>query len=649
MSDVISEDQISSRWIIDFEKQIVRGKHVLLYGNVHDQFLRRGMYATPMDFLMAYAQELGFDVILQYDPIDGLGFAREEMRRTFDELVRRRMQAGPGVSGDDAPAPVAAPAPAPRPANPLEPPPRRRPGEVAAQHGNANVQITLEEMFARLRFALGQNGVSVMAIINLADMLTSDANRFNADESRALMQLKKCTLEASLIQQGSLAGYRNTLIITAGQLNRVPEWLYRENPFLSIVQAARPNKEERGQFVLAFGRNFYQGDAVTDLKQVAEEFSNLTEGFQAWDLEALRRTSHAEQLSLEQHRRLIDVFKFGLQDDPWEQLNRGRVQEAEATLSRRVIGQPRAVQAVTTMLTSAKVGLGFQSSGGKSAQPKGVFFFVGPTGVGKTELAKALTDMIFDDEGALERFDMSEYTEEHSAEKLTGAPPGFVGYEDSGRLTKRVMEHPNSILLFDEIEKAHNKVFDKFLQILEDGRLTDGKGQTAYFNQTAIIFTSNEGATDLVRHLHKTDTELTYEEVSAYFQQSVRDFFQNKLGRAELLNRLGDNIIAFDILRQEYIPQINQKFLDQFSSAARGKYHIDIKYDNSIENFIVTCMAEIENRLMGGRRIKTLLQSFLVNPFNRWLFEQGAEEAGLRGQTLRIGLTPAGELEVHRA
>jgi ATP-dependent Clp protease ATP-binding subunit ClpA len=140
------------------------------------------------------------------------------------------------------------------------------------------------------------------------------------------------------------------------------------------------------------------------------------------------------------------------------------------------------------MLTNAKVGISMSQVSGRNSKPKGVFFFVGPTGVGKMELAKSLSRLIFGDEEAFLRFDMSEYKEEHAAEKLAGAPPGFVGYEEGGQLTNKILERPYRILLFDEIEKAHPKVLDKFLQILEDGRLTDGKGQTAYFNQTVIIW-----------------------------------------------------------------------------------------------------------------------------------------------------------------
>jgi ATP-dependent Clp protease ATP-binding subunit ClpA len=334
-----------------------------------------------------------------------------------------------------------------------------------------------------------------------------------------------------------------------------------------------------------------------------------------------------------------------VRDDPWEELNREKVAGATALLSKRVIGQPRAVQAVTTMLTSARVGLNM-SGASRTGRPKGVFFFVGPTGVGKTELAKAVTELVFGDEQAFARFDMSEYKEEHAAEKLAGAPPGFVGYEEGGQLTNRVLERPHSILLFDEIEKAHPKVLDKFLQILEDGRLTDGKGQTAYFNQTAIIFTSNIGASELIETTKNRLSEFTYEKVENYFQEKVRDYFTQIIGRAELLNRLGDNIVPFDLLRPEHVAAIGQKFLDQLRAGAEEKYGLTLEFLPSILEVLSDRMEKDGNLLFGGRRVKTLLETLVERPLNRWVFENVPEPEALSGAILRLGLTEVGALVV---
>jgi len=681
----------SSRWILDFEKQVQRRKHVVLYGNIHDQFLWRGAYLTAHEFLRQYFQSLRFDVVARYDPVDGFLFAEEAkaasqrpapqalpdgMRARFDELVRRGVaERSLGLSGR-APTPNEPGAGGP-PVEPLTQPARQRPGTGGEPLKGR--RMAPEEAFGALRIVLGQDAVSAVAVIDLADMLTVEADRYELAERNPLMLLKKISLEASVIRHGPLTGYRNTLVVTAGDLQRVPEWFYRDNPFVTLVQAARPNKEERRQFALSFVRpgptsgGFYGGDQISaertapqepsPLESLADEFADLTEHFQAMDLEALRHTSWKERIPVQAKEvwRLVNFFKFGLREDPWEQLRPEKVRRAREELSRSVIGQPVAVNAITTMLTAARVGLNIVAgAGGRSAKPKGVFFFVGPTGVGKTELAKAVTKLVFGNETAFARFDMSEYKEEHAAEKLAGAPPGFVGYEEGGQLTNRVLEQPYSILLFDEIEKAHPRVLDKFLQILEDGRLTDGKGQTAYFNQTAIIFTSNIGASDLtdpqtgvmlregIMSRVRADNmhEFTYEEVAAHFRAEVDWYFTSRIGRVELLNRLGDNIVVFDLLRPDFVRAIGQKFLTQLAEAAQEKYNLTLDYHPSVLEVLSERMALRDNMLFGGRRIKSLLESLVERPLNGWLFENVPDLDALEARTLEVRLTPEGVLEV---
>ncbi|NLH99041.1 MAG: AAA domain-containing protein [Chthonomonadales bacterium] len=602
----------------------------------------------------------------------------DDMRRRFEEIIRRGVLAWhPEELGQDTVAQHPAPDAAPAPADPTVAPRRQVPAAGRPAGGPARSQP--DEAFARIRLALAQNVSSTAAVVDLGDMLTTDPGRYAGDERQALMVLHKCTLEAAVIASGRCAGFRNTLVIVAADLKRVPEWLYRENPYIAIVQASRPNKEERKQFAMAYLRpthgqpysGFYGGDqigdvvqegqALTELEQVADEFADLTDGLHAIDLNSLRHTSwqHRIPVGLKRMHRLVDFFKFGLRDDPWQHLSRDRVAQAQDILSRRVIGQPHAVEAVTSMLTSARVGLSMAgpTSGGR---PKGVFFFVGPTGVGKTELAKAVTELVFGDERAFARFDMSEYKEEHAAEKLAGAPPGFVGYEEGGQLTNRVMERPHSILLFDEIEKAHPKVLDKFLQILEDGRLTDGKGQTAYFHQTAIIFTSNIGASDLadphtgaiirpgiMRVVQEQGADaFTFEQVRQHFLEEVRWFFTTRIGRAELLNRFGDNIVAFDLLRPDYVDGIARKFLKLLADASQDTYRCTLRFDDSIIDAVRARMQEGDNLLYGGRRIKALLETMLERPLNRWVFTTYEDPAAMAGRTFDIRITPEGALEV---
>ncbi len=200
-----------------------------------------------------------------------------------------------------------------------------------------------------------------------------------------------------------------------------------------------------------------------------------------------------EKLEMSRMRKIVNRYRLGTEEDPWSKLPltgppKGLIDSAVMWFKERVIGQDEAIEEVLRALKKARAGVVGLASG-QSSKPKAVFFFAGPTGVGKTFLAKKLAEYLFDTEEAFIRFDMSEFKEEHTISKLIGSPPGYVGYEEGGKLTNAVKERPFSVILFDEIEKAHPRIMDIFLQILDDGRLTDSRGQTVFFMESVIIFT----------------------------------------------------------------------------------------------------------------------------------------------------------------
>ena len=219
---------------------------------------------------------------------------------------------------------------------------------------------------------------------------------------------------------------------------------------------------------------------------------------------------------------------------------REKLLKMEQQIGKRVVGQAEAVKAVSTAVRRARAGLQDPN------RPIGSFMFLGPTGVGKTELTKALAEFLFDDEAALIRIDMSEYMEKHSVARLIGAPPGYVGYDEGGALTEAVRRRPYQVVLFDEIEKAHPDVFNVLLQVLDDGRLTDGQGRTVDFRNTLIVMTSNLGSEYLVNQPEGQDTEAVRDQVMG----EVRSAF-----RPEFLNRV-DEIILFHRLKRENMGRI---------------------------------------------------------------------------------------------
>ena len=257
-----------------------------------------------------------------------------------------------------------------------------------------------------------------------------------------------------------------------------------------------------------------------------------------------------------------------------------RLLKLEETLHKRVIGQNEAVKSIARAVRRARVGLK------DSKRPIGSFIFLGPTGVGKTELSKALAEAMFGDENNMIRIDMSEYMEKHAVSRLVGSPPGYVGHDEGGQLTEQVRRHPYSVILFDEIEKAHPEVFNILLQILEDGRLTDSKGKTVDFKNTIIILTSNVGASRINKQntlgfsRSEDEAEDEYEKMKDNVMEELKNSF-----RPEFLNRI-DDIIVFHSLDEENLKEIVKLMLDEVSNRLKDK-DIYIDFDDETEKLLV--------------------------------------------------------------
>lgn len=282
---------------------------------------------------------------------------------------------------------------------------------------------------------------------------------------------------------------------------------------------------------------------------------------------------------------------------------RDKILNMDKLLHKRVVGQDEAVTAVTDAIIRARSGL-------KSLnRPIGSFIFLGPTGVGKTELAKALTENMFDDEKNLIRIDMSEYMEKHAVSRLVGAPPGYVGYDEGGQLTEAVRRKPYSVILFDEIEKAHPDVFNILLQVLDDGRLTDNKGRTVDFKNTIIIMTSNIGSMDLIEGIDDNGN------ISDESRNSVMDELKSRF-KPEFLNRI-DDIVMFKPLTKDDIYKIIEKQVSLLQKQLEDR-QITIEIDESAEDLIIDKAYDV---LYGARPVKRFIESNVETKLGRELIK----------------------------
>ena len=273
-----------------------------------------------------------------------------------------------------------------------------------------------------------------------------------------------------------------------------------------------------------------------------------------------------------------------------------RLIHLEDILHKRVVGQNQAVEAVARAIRRSRVGLQ------DSRRPIGSFLFMGQTGVGKTELCKAIAEAMFDDENNIVRIDMSEYMESHSVSKLIGSPPGYVGYDEGGQLTEQVRRHPYSVVLFDEIEKAHPDVLNALLQILDDGRLTDGQGRTVSFKNTIIIMTSNLGATEVTQH----QKQLGFGDHDEQEEIDSRAIYMDALKRKfkpEFINRI-DIICIFDPLTQDDLVKIAKILISNINKRLKEK-NLSLKITEDALEFIVK---KGSNSQYGARPLKRYIQ-----------------------------------------
>lgn len=583
-------DEELNLWLERFSRDIGYKSSVIVFGNTTDIMLNpknSGRYDSVINTIISYIREKGYKQVIKWDRVDGIDYGVSDDVRGISAKKKQQRNSS-DYSLDDF-------------------------SDNVTQGRNS--YKAPDEFFPYMLNVMKNSSNKTAFILDYSDYIFGNANSLSEKERDYLAILAKTleTAQSYNMLDSSFTDIGNIVVIVAHNNAMIPPAFYLNNSMVSSVSVPLPGRNEREDFV---NRNEACLNITQDIrsdKTAKDDLIDALDGFSLKDIAQMMKLSRqmSERISFE---KLINLFKYGEKVSPWEELSKDKLKRIEEELGKRVKGQADAISKVKDVIIRAYTGFSGLQHSSKQKKPKGTLFFVGPTGVGKTELAKSLASFVFGDENACIRFDMSEYNHEHSDQRLVGAPPGYVGYEAGGQLTNAVKEKPFCVLLFDEIEKAHGRILDKFLQVLEDGRLTDGKGETVYFSETIIIFTSNIGAAEV-------SSEMDSREVRKQFVEKVQKHFIEKLGRPELLNRIGDNIVAFNFIEDQAvftdIAKLKFKTIEDF---VEERYGAKIVFEN--EDDIFKSIGKKAGKQNGGRGLLNVMEEVIINPLSEFIFDR---------------------------
>nr|NQU91155.1 ATP-dependent Clp protease ATP-binding subunit [Bacteroidota bacterium] len=404
-----SVKKILPAWMQEFKRFQSLKSQFYLYGNVYD------CYYFPVNYLKAekpedlqwarfndlqlllklYFKSEGYEIIASYDIIDGFDFESDPVTDlNRDTIVKYLIDNVPNAK------------------------------DFLESKKISTIEKKLSDALSFFRLLVSNNKKVSVGIINYSSRFSGDPNNLAEEERVIFLKLLKSAQDARLFPEKG--GMRNILVFICDKLNDIPSWILLENPLTKGIEIRKPNKEERNRFFSVQIKRFYHEGEPINEKEIINIFADLTDGLANQELENLITISQQEKIHVNNIQQIIDLFKYGTRENFWEDLEVDKIENAEAELRKRVIGQDPAIQKSVEIIRRAKLGLHNIDLKRNKNKPKGVMFFAGPTGVGKTELAKSLAELIFNDEDAILRFDMSEYNESNSDTKLIGSPPGYV-------------------------------------------------------------------------------------------------------------------------------------------------------------------------------------------------------------------------------
>lgn len=615
-------------WLRELDLLRTACSHFLVTGNSDDsqlvpaELIDSGdgvAFADMEDVLTEALGQMGHDLVIHYDIVSGVRYSRDPEDNDRLATIAKGLFA-------------------------------KQP-EAVAKRGDL-------DGLAQLIAAVGQVARPVALAIHDASRLVVDLGELTEPEFAFFRTVNHLARTSATDEDRSTF---NPVVWLVHSERDLPNWFVVQNHQVRHVTVPMPDPETRRLAAQLWLDRLPAGEAQGEhLTDPVATFAAQTAGFTLNQANAVVRLAEEQGLTQTQVEDAVRSYRVGVLDNPWRRtylaerllpelaavgsvgstINGQAVETVQGgagdrpTLCSRVIGQDRAVRRALDILVRSVTGLTAAHASPSATRPRGVLFFAGPTGVGKTELAKGITQLLFDDPEAYIRFDMSEFSSEHAADRLIGAPPGYVGHDAGGELTNALRARPFSVVLFDEIEKADARILDKFLQILDDGRLTDGQGQTVFFTEAVIVFTSNlgvyvedESGLNLPRKLN-VNRGMKSNVMQETLTRAIQKHFTRDLGRPELLNRLGDNIVIFDFIDEVAGAQILELMTANVLRRVEAEQGLSLSIAPSVLDWLKEQCLDEPTLDLGGRGVGSALESHLVNPLARAVFLHRPELGG---------------------